>query len=290
MNYIVWIVSPPGYPHSPGAFMEVAVGLRDGLIELGHGAEIVTDHMAIPKESRPIILGANLLDKIPMASLPDTCIPIIYNLEQITLGSPWMTNGYIDLLKIHTVWDYCQSNIDELKKLGITASLMPVGYVPALTCIPDLTHEDWLNDQPLDVLFYGSYNERRMHIYNRLNNGSCSCHWAFGVYGAKRDALIARAKIVVNIHFYESKIHEIVRTSYLMANSKCIVSETGLDLPLEDKFYGSADFCAYENIAEHCMRLLKNEDSRKALAENGFKTFSQMKQSDYLEPLVGGIA
>jgi hypothetical protein len=56
---------------------------------------------------------------------------------------------------------------------------------------------------------------------------------AFGCYGEERDALIARARIVLNVHYYESKVFEVVRVSYLLANRKCVLSESGSDIDLE---------------------------------------------------------
>jgi len=281
MKYSVWIVSPPGYPHSPGAFMEVAIGLRDGLIELGHEAIII---LHPPQESdNCIILGGNLLQYTTHELAPHW---IIYNLEQVVDGSPWLKNSYIELLQAHhTVWDYSASNIIELKKLGIQAKLCPIGYVPALSCIPNLEHEHFFNGQPLDVLMYGSMNERRQKVYDQLKH-QCNAHWAFGVYGEKRDALIARAKIVVNIHFYESKLFEIVRCSYLMANAKCIVSETGLDKQLETPFYDCIAFSEYADIADRVMALLSNSDERNEYCRKASETFSQMKQSDYLKAVL----
>jgi hypothetical protein len=284
VKYTVWIVSPDGYPHSPGAFMEVATALRDGLIELGHEAEIITYAPSIGNYGKVIILGANLLLNWPTHLQSDW---IIFNLEQMTAGSPWITNHYVDTLKTHPVWDYCQSNIDELAKLGIEAKLCPIGYVPALTKIPDLTHENYFNSSPLDVLFYGSINERRQKVYDELKVRGANVHWAFNVYGDKRDDLIAHAKIVVNLHFYESKLFEIVRCSYLMANSKCIVSETGLDKQLEQPFYDCIAFSEYDGIANRAIELLKSANERSGYCRKAYEVFSHMKQSDYLMPLVG---
>lgn len=277
MKYTIWIVSPENYPHSPGAFQEVADSLNEAFSTLGHECAIVTTQPA--PEENVIILGANLLTHFVPTHW------IIYNLEQMTQGSPWITNWYISLLKKHPVWDYSPANIKELGKIGISATLLPIGYSPCLTRIPDLTHEEWFNGATLDVLSYGSSNPRRHKIFDQLQHSS-NAHHAFGIYGAKRDELIARAKIVLNVHFYESKVFEIVRCSYLLANSKCIVSERGLDRELEDKFKDGIVFCDYDDIAKTCHELLNDGDKRNAIAQRGFEIFSSMSQAEYLRAVL----
>lgn len=265
LKYTIWTVTPDNYLHSR-AFDDIAESLHDAFIELGH--ECGLTFVRPPDDENVIILGANLLTEY----VPEHWI--IYNLEQLTDGSPWMTSWYMNLLKKYPVWDYCQSNLECLEK----GKLLPVGYMPCLTRIPDLTAELYFNGQPLDILFYGSQNERRMKIYDQLKH-VCNCHWAFGVYGDKRDDLIAHAKVVVNVHFYESKLFEIVRCSYLLANSKCIVSETGVG---GDEFRNCIAFADYDNIPSVCLALVKDADRRAVLEKTGFSVFSKMSQADNL--------
>jgi hypothetical protein len=56
------------------------------------------------------------------------------------------------------------------------------------------------------------------------------------VYGQARDALVARARIQLNVHYYEAKVFEVVRVSYLLANGRFVVSETGADAEEEASF------------------------------------------------------
>src|SRR5580658_4511667 len=67
---------------------------------------------------------------------------------------------------------------------------VPLGYVPELRRIQAS------KVQNIDVLFYGSLNERRSRILQALKDSGVKVHSAFGVYGKERDALIARSKIV----------------------------------------------------------------------------------------------
>ena len=84
------------------------------------------------------------------------------------------------------------------------------------------------------MLFYGSLNSRRQAVLENLRLAGLKVVHLFGVYGEERDAAIANAKVVLNLHYYEDSIHELVRTSYLLANKKAVVSEAGPGTEIED--------------------------------------------------------
>jgi hypothetical protein len=104
----------------------------------------------------------------------------------------------------------------------------------------------------------------------------------FGVYGGMRDELIARSKLVLNVHFYEARVLEIVRVSYLLANRKCVVSEAGADAAYEQQFVTGVTFVPYHELPDACARLLKDPTKRQALAHNGFERMASLSQVDYL--------
>jgi hypothetical protein len=203
MKFAISIVSPPDYQHSE-AFLEIGETLHYALIEMGYDS-ILTSETDIPGRQH-IILGYNLLSFYPIKISSHS---ILYNLEQIYPGSPWLQPSLLDSLRQYRVWDYSQSNIEQLADLGISCvEYVPIGYVPQLSRIQQ-TEED------IDVLFYGSINERRWHIIQSLKAHGVRTETVFGVYGNERDKLIARSKILLNMHFYEAKVFEVVRVSYL---------------------------------------------------------------------------
>lgn len=277
--YTVWIVSPVNYIHSK-AFTEVATAIRDALAELGHDCRVVTSSFEC--RGRTIVLGANLLNHITLQDIPKDII--IWNMEQIFEGSPWLSRDYLDLLrgwhgsyniksnhKIE-IWDYSQANIDVLTGMGIKASLCEIGYMPCLSTIESVEPE-------IDVLHVGSITDRRMKIINDLAAAGAKVHFAFGVYGKERDDLIAKSKIVLNVHFYESRVFEIVRCSHLMANKKCIVSETGSG---GERYNEGIVFVEYDGIVDCCVALLGDDHTRKAIAQKGFEIFSKRSQVEFL--------
>jgi hypothetical protein len=269
-HFSIWIVSPAGYQHSR-CFEEAALALRDAFAVLGFEAPIVTDPGEI--RDRAVVLGANLLSSAQ--TLPPGLI--LYNLEQIQRDSPWLTPGYLELLRRYPVWDYSARNIERLKDYGIErVALCGIGYMPALTRIPAAIED-------VDVVFVGSLNDRRRHVLDALAREGKSVRAGFNLYGGERDALIARAKLVLNLHFYESQVFEIVRVSYLLANRKCVVSETGHDSTLEGPLRDGVAFAPYDDLAETCLRLLEQPRERARLAARGFADFSALSQVPMLQ-------
>ena len=85
--------------------------------------------------------------------------------------------------------------------------------------MPELTRIDRRRDPDLDVLFFGSLNPRRIAVIESLRAAGLRAEAVFGVYGEPRDDLIARAEAILNVHYYEAKVLEMVRLSYLLANA-----------------------------------------------------------------------
>jgi GT2 family glycosyltransferase len=272
--YCIWIVNVPGNIHH--TFDEIALGLKAAFRKLGFDAPVVTDPDNI--SGTAIVLGCNRLAKLQISELPENII--LYNLEQVQPNSPWLNDNYLELLRSHPVWDYSNINMKELEKIGVTdVTHCGIGYEPELTKIPQI-------EEDIDVLFYGSINDRRKQILEALKESGLNIVTLFGAYGGKRDEYIARAKIILNIHYYEAKLFEIVRISYLLANKKFIISEPGSDIEFEKIFDGGIVFSKIEDIANDCHKYLKNENFRKAVATKGFEIFKNHSQSDFLKKVI----
>ena len=268
-RYSIWIVSPPNYIHSQ-AFDEVALGFNAAFRVLGLEAEIVRDSSRLGDVT--IVLGCKLLAAVPV---PAGKRLILFNLEQITPNSPWLTDAYLALLRRFPVWDYSEGNIAELARMGIRAEHCGIGYMPELTRIAPVPED-------LDVLFVGSVNDRRIAVLKQLATQGVNVEARFNIYGAERDAFVARSKIILNVHFYESRVFEIVRVSYLLANRKCVVSESGADTAFEKRFEPGIAFAAYDKLAETCVRLLQNPAARREMADAGFERIKALPQTEYL--------
>lgn len=270
-RYAVVIPRLPDYPHSR-AFDEIALGLVEGLATLGHDA--IRSDRADHADRRAIVLAPHLLPLYGLA-VPDDAI--LYNLEQIDRSSSWITPELLALFRDHALWDYSERNREALvRRHGIThAELMPVGHSAGLERIVAASLQD------IDVLFYGSPNERRIAVLESLARFGVKVHPLFGVYGRERDAWIARSKIVLNLHFYDAQVFEQVRVSYLLANARFVVSEGG-DPQAEAEWQGGLVFSDYAQLVDTCMSYLERERARDRLRLRGRELMRARPQSGFL--------
>jgi hypothetical protein len=270
-RFTLWVVQQNPQDVAPRCFFEFAEGVAYSLRQLGHEVAFVQGaspySYALP-DSRAIVFNGHCLPAIPLA--PDT---IIYNAEQVQVDA-WKAANYAGLLRRHAVWDYSTENIGRLAQLGVTrVTHCPVGYYPGLTDIKPAPQED------LDVLFIGWMNERRTKIVNDLARRGVKVRALTGVYGEERNAWLARAKIVLNIHFYEKPVFEIFRVSHLLANKKCVVSEdSGCDAGLEAFAAQATTLVPYDKIPAAVATLLLDKDKRREQAARGFEAFSKLDQ------------
>lgn len=273
----VRVVNVPEYPHTH-AFDEVAEAFSEALQVplygvVRNGKNIYPLWISSHDQSiysPNLVFGAHLTRHV---SLYDD--DIIFQTEQVYLENPWFTPDYIELLKTHQVWDYSPLNVQCLCELyGVEARVVPIRYMPSMTKFESRSEEE----KDIDVLFYGSMTPHRDEVINRLLNAGIEVYRAFNVYGKERDDLIARSKIVLNLHQHESGIFEIFRCAHLFANRKCVVSEYGSDDAL-DKMY---DRCACFTVSlENVLKTLLYRDAglehregiaRRALEDFSFKT------------------
>jgi hypothetical protein len=276
MRYAVTVVSPPGYVHS-AAFAEVAESIHFGLEALGHDS-VITAEGALPGR-RHIVLGTNLLPHAGMRLAPDA---ILYNLEQVEPGSPWFPQQSLDVLRSFAVWDYSARNAHVLERLGVEVSrVVPIGYAPQLSRIVPAAERD------IDVLFVGSMNARRNQALEAMKAAGLNVVAVFGVYGAARDALIGRSKLVLNVHYYESKVLEMVRISYLLANRCAVLSEHSSDGDEDAALGDGLAFADYAALAGRARELVDSPKQRGAIAERGFEIMRSRPSAGYLHAALG---
>ena len=274
MKYNVCIIKPAGYLHS-GAFTELAELIAYSLEDLGYDSSISLNETFT--DSRNIIIGAHLLDTTHIKEIksrfPST---VILNTEQVINISEHWSNSLFEWIANFETWDYSNSNINFLKSQGITdIKFLSIGYHPKLTRIKKSEIQD------IDILFYGSMNDRRLQVINKLKSCSINVNLIFGVYGEKRDNLISRSKIVLNLHRYDLKIFEIVRVFYLMTNSKAVVSEVAQDTDINPIYMGGIYSTDYDCIAESCNELLQNSYMREKVERKTFQLITQYPQRQF---------
>ncbi len=223
-----------------------------------------------------ILLGLHLLPPADALRLPIGTI--VYNLEQIRPGAWAAHAGYLNLLLRLTVWDFDAANVEAIRQATGHRAVhhVPIGYVPQLTRILPTPAQD------LDVLFYGSITPRRKAIFQALAAAGMTVHVAFGVYGSQRDALIARAKVVLSLHAHDNWGFETVRIGWLLANRKAVVCEanapTDVDADLRDAVLG----VPYAQLVEACRTLVRDDVARHRLEQTGWAAFSARDEAAIL--------
>ncbi|MCC7273910.1 MAG: hypothetical protein IT561_14665 [Alphaproteobacteria bacterium] len=240
----------------PRYFVEIAEALRDSLRALGH--EVATGRLV--RGGRNIVLAPQALDRATLDRLPAGTI--LYNFEQLAAQPPVADFAALCGGVRHVEWwDYSSGNLALLRRLGFRgrARWVPLGFAPSMCRVADRAEPD------IDVLFYGGLSPRREAVLERLR-GRCRCYVAVNCFGAARDRLIGRAKVVLNVHYYESFVLETPRVVYLLANGKAVVSERNPTTEIEPWIERAIVTAPYEDLADACLALVADEPRRLALA------------------------
>ncbi|PEF60937.1 DNA-binding protein [Bacillus cereus] len=259
------------YPDAYHYFIDVARALKWNLEQEGHTV-IISKDLLINTENI-IIFGANNPGITTSINIPKTAI--IYNLEQLHDGSPWKNSHYLQILKDREIWDYNLHNIKWLQKKGLGKSikLMKVTYAPTLEFKPKIFSEI----EDIDVLFIGNKNERRQVIINQLKKVAPNLNIVFtnNIWGIPRNELIARSKIILNIHYYLTGMLETPRISQIVANNKFIISESSnLDDELD---WPGIIFVPYNELVNTVLDYYQQSKKRIMLAEKAYNYFKHPK-------------
>lgn len=277
MHFSLVRISPPDAAPAHG-LDDAILPLFYALRSLGYETEVLCNR-SNPR-SRNIVFGSCLAPRKTGRDLPPGSI--IFNLEQITGGSKWVNRDYLAHLRDFSVWDYSPGNIAALEKLGVRGAVhVPPGYVPEMTRIS----RDYPQD--VDVLFYGLINERRHAVIKRLYDAGLKVLATQEAFGNVRDVLLARSRLLLNVHYYVPAKLELVRLGYAFANSKAVASEWRDDTEIPASLKGACAFFSYEDLLDGVRRLLADAESRKKQEDAAFAAFAAMPLVQTLEKLVG---
>jgi hypothetical protein len=269
MTYHIVKVQPDPRLHGINGYDEVVETLAWGLAELGFAVSTATNDFAPDKTN--IVLGFQMLPEAKLVRLPETTV--LYNFEQMRgVDAGHLKPAYRIAAERFRIWDYSRFNMDAWQGLGprFPVRHVPVGYAPILTRIAEPAEPD------IDVLIYGLPGAARLAVFQELCRRGAKCVFVCGLYGAARDGLIARAKLVLNIHLYEwAGIFEVVRVSYLLANRKAVVANRMANTRIEPDLMDAVVFTPLEALPARCLRLLDDDKARAALAARGFAAMAK---------------
>ena len=270
------MVIPNDYIHG-FALKEVAELLHYSLLENNKKSAITINR--IDENATNIIFGIQHLSQNSIASLPvDT---IVFNTEPINDPNVECRQKILPLINRHTIWEYSPENIKYLNSIGCkNVRLVDFGFQQQLKRIISKPNQD------IDILFYGSLNERRTIILDQLRAAGCKVEHVFGVYGEDRDILVSRSKVVLNVYYYNLRTFDVVRLFYLMTNKKAIVTEACEDFSISQKYLHGIKSAHYEELVNTCLELVKNDAKREELEASSLKTIRLLPQKSFTLDLI----
>lgn len=204
----------------------VAHGIMKDLESLGIRASIITSLGNQDYGQLFIVISPQLQKKLPWNY-------VVYQLEQIS-SSNWCDEHYIKILRNSLgVIDYSLLNIRDLQAQKLPLALLYFMPVCPISEYPAFLTEQGYNLPPvekdIDVLFYGApHSPRRQQYISALKN-HFNITIASEVFGEEMVNLVRRAKIVVNIHYYEQALLETTRIFEALSLGAIVVSERSYD-------------------------------------------------------------
>jgi hypothetical protein len=209
------------------------IAVHEMNIYFSHVTAMLLEHYDTEEHAGKVfILGSYV--KVPVLKLRDLYPGrklVIYQLEQLVGGANnWhpVARTIDNMRGADEIWEYDGLNGVFLGWHGLAYTrLVPMRHARALE--RSILQRRSATPIDIDILFYGFVNERRARILQRLQNlfyGKVRLLSAFGLFGDELDALIARSKVILNLHSLEPyHRQEQVRIFYPLLNGLCVLSE-----------------------------------------------------------------
>lgn len=258
---------------------------RGALLDLGYRCSVRVNTFALGAVN--VLIGSTIFSSRyqHLAKQLDGRPYIVYQLEPLdgTRGLLKDWPEYWELLQhASVIWEYSPSNIDFLKANAIeNAYYVPPGYHRALeTFRPD-------PDPDLDVLFVGSPHPRRHRALEELERHGLRVANVARLFGNARNRLIARSKIVINIHAWDGLLHlETVRLSFLLSNRSFVLSEQSDHNP-----YGNGVvYEEYRSMVDRCIEYCRHpREVRDHIAAEGYRAVRKIDMTSNLQHTLEAI-
>lgn len=245
---------------------ETSIGISDALtlMNIDHDRIQFYSGEIIDDENLYIIVGVHLYTKFPLNYIVLQC-------EQP--GSHWMHDKtlYEKFENSMGLWEISP----KLNNKWVTTTSYNSFYVP--TRIPMNIFIDFGYgevkpvSQNIDILFYGGKNPKRVEMERRLRKKFPQKKIVFryfDLFNEEREDMIRRAKIVLNMHYWPEASLETHRIEYLLARSKCVITERSMDSELDSEYENSVVFSRYDKIPDVIDRLLKNPNEIKQIGDS----------------------
>jgi hypothetical protein len=257
--------------------------LRSALGDLGYPCSVQKNHLKA--QAINIVVGSvvfaaksGFLDYLKQQPY------VLYQFEQLdyNYGHINAYPEYLDIIRsADQIFEYSPSGMHYLSQTGMGGKIayLPPSFHRSLESFrPD-------ENPDIDVLFFGSFSDRRNKILNELRSRGLKVVHAFGVYGRELVHHMKRAKIIINIHCVDGiSTLETVRISLALANRCFVISEIGDHNP-----YGAGVVYAdYDNLVSTCIEYLNySAHECPAIATAGYVEY---RRSDFVADLRSALS
>ncbi len=189
--------------------------------------------------------------------------------------SEWFDSNLVVAPHARAMLDIHLSGVAAYRARGLPCFHLPLGYHPLLeqSDVPETSRRD------LDICVLAAMTDRREEFIaaNADFFAARNCHIRFVPIGfakteetrsylpiPQRNALLQRAKILLNVHYSDLRYFEWHRALIAMANRCCLISETceGFEPLVPGKHFVMAKA---DDLTACCEYYLEHEDERKAI-------------------------
>lgn len=270
------VVERNPYAPRPFVFTEVAVCLRDSIRAAGY----MSDHLVnrIDPQVYSIVLGVRPETEGDIEHLdPSRCA--IFNLEQLGSDSRLAGDEYLRWLASWVVLDYHNWNVRRLKQAnGATQCALELPVLPSPSLISCGSEE-----RNVDVLFYGTMNDRRAQVLGDLKRLGLTTEVVAGAYGPELSPAIRRARLVLHAHFYDTGLFPVARVLQPAVMGVPIVCETSVFSFMNDWSDSGIVFSHHQALASTCQAILRDPDALRASADRVRDFYTRL---DFASPLL----
>jgi hypothetical protein len=263
----------------PFVFTELALALTDMLRRAGYDAEHLVNEVEPERISIVFVPTDGWREALPAL---DPARTVLFNMEQLGSDSPWTRDGYAQGLADWVVADYSSANVQFLRALnGARQRVHEIPIVPGPAVV-------FARDADLvpsvDVLFFGTPSPRREHILAQLRERGLSVEVVSGAYAWELTPAIQRARIVLHVHYYETRLLPVARLLQPVAAGVPVVCETSVCSALSDWSDAGIVFAPYEALAQACVALLATPERQIGAVRRNLRRAARI---DVIGPLQG---
>lgn len=218
-----------------GHCLFIAQSIAHALERIGVTAKIIQQRPEAGYEDVPhFVICPQMFEQLPG-------LYVAFQMEQ-SVSTRWFTQDYIRMLEnSFAIFDYSIINIKKLTGMGLSPRqffYLPVGPIAGYGSAADHAHTQY----EYDVIFYGDTNNQRRQAFLAAIKNVCKVKVVGNLFGAALHKELRKAKLVVNIHYYEGALLETTRLWECLSLGKFVVSERSSDMAEQEELAGLVDF------------------------------------------------